>query len=345
MSFALTYGSFGDLLETARLAVKVVRFLRDGGKVSEERLAVAAELQTLNSDLVVLNFIASRMRLDASSTSFSVIIRIQTEVENCRLAFVQFLDKVSAPRGILGAILAALSEESELAKFRTQISRPLKAIGTLMSILNLAASQGVGLQVEHLGDRFDRLLTAYHETVLKLPIARGISDNIFCVVDPVGGNIPVSLRYCNSYIDLDRIIKAHLPIHRSEAGGRYVQRGDYNIVSGDGTIILPVEFTRSVQAGMQVEMSIIKRQIQNGSVQTQHTRCPHCHRSNANEPENDWFKCARCGRKYRIDVENPDTEEIASQMVALGRFSEEPELFRLVHIYTVFTSRHVSGGC
>ncbi|KAJ7671150.1 hypothetical protein B0H17DRAFT_1209101 [Mycena rosella] len=164
MSFALAYGSFGDLLETAKLAVKVAKFLREGGKMSLERQALATELQTLNNDLILLTFIASGMRLDPSSTSSGVAIRIRAEVQKCRITLIQFLDKITPCKGLLGTIRAALLEGSELARFKTEISKPLKAISMLMSILNLAASQevgpqlnGVGLQVERLEDRFETL--------------------------------------------------------------------------------------------------------------------------------------------------------------------------------------------
>ncbi|KAJ7831063.1 hypothetical protein B0H13DRAFT_255904 [Mycena leptocephala] len=344
MSVAFAYGSFGDLLDTAKLVVKVIRFVWAGGKMSQERLALVAELQTLNNDLVILHLLASGMRLDPSSMSSSVVLRILSEAQKCRMILVQFLNKLNAPKGVFGAILTVLMEESQLAKFRAQISRPLKAISTLMLTLNLAVSQGLGVQVEQIGDR---LLTAYQETVLKLPIARGVYDDVFGVIDPTGGYIPIALRACRVYSDLDRIIKAYLA-NRPDAGADYVQRGDYEIVSTEGNIILPVEFTRTVQAGMQVEMSIIKRLPRVRSYQTQSTRCPHCRRTNANEPlaESEWFKCTnpRCGRKYRIDAENPDgtIEEIMSpQMQEQPLISQhasvhdEEASFRLVHVYEV----------
>jgi hypothetical protein len=31
-------------------------------------------------------------------------------------------------------------------------------------------------------------------------IPRGIQDHIFWVIDPVGGSIPISLRYCQTYL-------------------------------------------------------------------------------------------------------------------------------------------------
>jgi hypothetical protein len=50
-------------------------------------------------------------------------------------------------------------------------------------------------KIDHLGDR----LAAYHDAILNLPIARGVADNMFCVIDPVGGNFPISLRYYHLY--------------------------------------------------------------------------------------------------------------------------------------------------
>ncbi|KAJ7497705.1 hypothetical protein FB451DRAFT_1212469 [Mycena latifolia] len=357
MSFAFTYGSLGDLLETAKLAVKVVKLLRDGasGKLSQERLGLVTELQTLNSDLVTLDLITPAVHLDPSSTHrLFLIVRIQSEVETCRRLLIQFIDKLKAPRGFLGTIIGAVSEESELARFRTSISKPLKAIRTLMAMLNLATSHRVGLQlgsqilqVEERMDCFGERLAAYHEAVLKLPIARGVYDDIFCVVDPVGGNIPISLRYCHVYTDLDRLIKAHL-LHRPEAGASYIKRGDYNIVSGEGSIVSPVDFAGIVRAGMQVEMSIIKRQTQTRGDKTHDAQCPHCYRENAIKTENEWFKCANlaCGRKYKINEQDRDAEEIISPQVAQERSGEEqqsePELFRLVQIYAVYTDKLIA---
>ncbi|KAJ7888641.1 hypothetical protein B0H14DRAFT_2693269 [Mycena olivaceomarginata] len=343
--FALTYGSFGDLLETAKLAVKVVKLLRADGrkKLSQERLALAAKLQTLNSDLITLDSIAAGVHIDLSSThTLLVVIRVRAEVDACRMVLAQFLDRLAAPRGFLGSIIVALSEENELARFRTEISSPMKGIRTLMSMLNLATSQGLKAQLDHagsqllrVGDKIDHLgdrLAAYHDAILSLPIARGVSDNIFCVVDPVGGNIPISLRYCHLYSDLDRIIKAYME-NRPEAGGLYVQRGDYNIVSSEGSIISPMEFSETVKAGMQVEMSIIKR--------TFHAWRERRAQSNTSPPDNakarEWFICANpaCGRKYEINEHNG---EILSPEVAQDRFGQEnvqPEVFRLVQYYTV----------
>ncbi|KAJ7739073.1 hypothetical protein DFH07DRAFT_778865 [Mycena maculata] len=217
MSFALTYGSFGDVLDTAKLAVKVVRLLCNGPRLSQERLDMATELQALNRDLIAFNFTASGVHIDPSCAhSLEVVICIRAEVESCRLILSRFLDKLGPPKGITGSIVAALSEETELAKLRKGISRPIKSIRTLMAGLNLVTSEGiqvqinsvvvnlrdVGTQILAVGNRVDLVgdrLAAFQEAILKLPISRGVSEDLFCVIDPVGGNIPISLRYFQVY--------------------------------------------------------------------------------------------------------------------------------------------------
>ncbi|KAJ7117206.1 hypothetical protein C8R43DRAFT_1037650 [Mycena crocata] len=381
MLFALAYGSFGDVLETAKLAVKIVQILRDGRKLSRERLALAVELQTLNNHLVTLKFIASGIHVDPlCSRSLYVVACIRSEVDSCRTILTRILQQLDGPRGIFGMIALAISEESELARLRSEISRPLSTIRTLMLTLNLIASQGIGaqlngaiLQLEQIGpqvlnvgsevvaisdklvatgdkvDLYGDRLAAVHEAVLKLPIARGVSDDILFVVDPIGGNIPISLRYCHAYADVDRIIKAHL-LHRPDAGSRYIERGDYHIVSGEeGATILPMEFARKVQPGMQVEMSIVKRQLRNRRWgQMSNAQCPHCNRNDADELGNGWHRCTnlKCARRYRMNLLDEEDiakvaeiQEIVSPQIRQASYnrqdvSDEPESFRLVHVYT-----------
>ncbi|KAJ6594320.1 hypothetical protein B0H19DRAFT_1056628 [Mycena capillaripes] len=293
MSSALTYGSFGDLVETARLAVKIVQILREEGRMSRERLALAAELQTLNSDLILLDCVASGISHESCPGLLPVQLRIRSEVASCRAVLMQFLETLRAPRGILNSIFLALVEDTELAKFRALIARPLNTIHTLILTLDLITSQGVRFQLNDIHSRLEQSFKDQFQGFInsfELPIPRGVFDNIFCVINPIGGKIHVSLRYCREYADLDRIIKAHLPAHRSEAGAHYIHRGDYGIVSNEGLIILPVEFNGTIRAGMQVEMSILKRQLQNRQDVIQNTECPHCGCNNATEIGNDWFK-------------------------------------------------------
>jgi hypothetical protein len=138
MLFALAYGSFGDLLETAKLAVKIVAVLHHGSKLSQERSILVAELKALNSHLITLAVIASGVHVDPScSHSLSVVACVRSEVDSCRTVLTRFLIKLSTPRKGFQAITSVLTEESDLARFRNELARPLDMIRTLMLTLNL----------------------------------------------------------------------------------------------------------------------------------------------------------------------------------------------------------------
>jgi hypothetical protein len=87
--------------------------------------------------------------------------------------------------------------------------------------------------------------------------------------------------------DLDRIIKACLH-GRREAGWRYVERGDYNIVSPAGDIVRPPEFLATLGDGIRLEMSIIKRKIEverSGNMRN----CPQCGRFSGTSSDIGWI--------------------------------------------------------
>ncbi|KAJ7304853.1 hypothetical protein DFH08DRAFT_976453 [Mycena albidolilacea] len=46
---------------------------------------------------------------------------------------------------------------------------------------------------------------------------------------------------------------------KPEASGHYVEWGDYNILDPEGLVILSIHFAGTVRAGMQLDMSILKR--------------------------------------------------------------------------------------
>lgn len=139
MLFAVTYGSAGDILDTAKLAIEVIRRLRNGSRLSQERLDLATELQDLYKDLISLSLIASNVHIDpACPHSLHIVDRIRSEVDSCRRILTQFLfDKLAARKGAIGTIIEALWEDSATSKLRKDLSRPLKAIRTSMLTLIL----------------------------------------------------------------------------------------------------------------------------------------------------------------------------------------------------------------
>ncbi|KAJ7711720.1 hypothetical protein DFH07DRAFT_786053, partial [Mycena maculata] len=169
-------------------------------------------------------------------------------------------------------------------------------------------------------------------------VPHGISDHLFYVMDPIGGHIPVSLRYCHNYVELDEIIKTYL--RRSpDAGARYVEHGDYSIVSQEGSFLVPAKFATTVRAGMQLEISILQREDRWPDDDViPNTMCPHCHSPQATATTNGWFKCGNttCERNYRIDGQ--DSEEHLRQQLVRQNEEMEPKLFRRVHIHIKYRS-------
>jgi hypothetical protein len=77
----------------------------------------------------------------------------------------------------------------------------------------------------------------------------------------------------------DRILKAYM-FNRPEAGADYVERGDYNLLRPEGSVILRVDFSRTVKPGSQLDMSIIKRP--QFSRPPDMEECPYCGHQNQN---------------------------------------------------------------
>ncbi|KAJ7873529.1 hypothetical protein B0H14DRAFT_3860069 [Mycena olivaceomarginata] len=102
-------------------------------------------------------------------------------------------------------------------------------------------------------------------------VSRGVSDDLFYVIDPVGGSIPVPLQYCRDYWTLDNILKAYLQC-LPQAGGPCIERGDYSVVSEDGTFIVPVKFAQRVKAGIVLELWFTGDQDWKRVVQVYHLR-------------------------------------------------------------------------
>ncbi|KAJ6598697.1 hypothetical protein B0H10DRAFT_2196649, partial [Mycena sp. CBHHK59/15] len=161
----------------------------------------------------------------------------------------RFYAKINQSNSVLGRVLMALSEESELASWRTQISERRRALHLLIQSLisERLADVGdqlgrVGSQVQYVGSRVDRVEAQVQnvgaevhnaglvvsnylrdevsrmrseirqvESDIERMIARmslhDILDSVFFVMDPVGRPIVIQLSHCDSFNDLDRILR------------------------------------------------------------------------------------------------------------------------------------------
>ncbi|KAJ7485951.1 hypothetical protein FB451DRAFT_1128205 [Mycena latifolia] len=297
MSFALAYGSFGDIAETVRLAIRIAQILHNGGQTSEERQELILELRTLSTDLVTLSQLASKLLLDSSSGQYQMFVqRICADVEACRGFLRRSLEKISVRPSVLKMIGMALSEKRDLAEFKAKISKHQDSLRMWQTMLSLAVAQEMSNQVRALGSRVENVgnelqslgknLSACSEMILHPPVSHGVRDDMIFVTGYTGAGLSVSLRYCNSYEDLDRIIKASF--HRcTNLGAEFVQSGDYKILLPERHIISPQEFPRVMKPGAHFEMSITVPwavQWQQGPASDE---CPHC------GAINDFSECQR----------------------------------------------------
>ncbi|KAJ6486452.1 hypothetical protein C8R47DRAFT_523253 [Mycena vitilis] len=113
---AFAFGSFGDIVSTAQLLVKVISLLRKGRR-SSRCDETEKELKALGTDLANLTFIRFHEAMYLTPLAQSVAARIQEEVRRCHLIILRFFEKIKASNGLLHKVLWAASEERELSNF------------------------------------------------------------------------------------------------------------------------------------------------------------------------------------------------------------------------------------
>ncbi|KAJ7259313.1 hypothetical protein C8J57DRAFT_1340020 [Mycena rebaudengoi] len=388
VALALTFGSFGDILEAARIAKRIVDLLRKD-TASRGRQMLIAILEGMCDDM-------ARMTLVFDAGHFTD--RLWNEVHLCRSLLDGFNVKIDpyAAEGFLGIFRKAWMvavEEKELVSWRAQIFERRTALHHLLlsqhsiqlhevgeklgrvgsqvqyvgsrvdhveaQVENVGALSvvigeqlgRVGSQVQYIGSRVERVEAQVENVanvgtlgvvisahlsgqisqmgrdireavsdVRQLPselqrmIGNMSLDNIpepvFFVMDPLGRSITIQLSFCHTFNDLDSILKGYLSKH-PEAGGRYVNRGDYNIISTEGVVISHANLRGKVKAGTHVGMSIIKRSTYRPEIRQ---TCPQCGQTSAKATEGSWVTCAErtCGARYQISDTALTIEEFNS---------------------------------
>ncbi|KAJ7259321.1 hypothetical protein C8J57DRAFT_1515393 [Mycena rebaudengoi] len=389
VAVALTFGSFGDILEAAKIAKRIVDLLRKG-TASHGRQTLIATLEGMCDDM-------ARMTLIFDAGHFTD--RLWTEVHLCRSLLDGFNAKINSyeAAGFLRLLRKAQMvavEEKELVSWRAQISERRTALHHLLlsqqsiQLHEVGEQLGrVGSQVQYVGSRVERV-EAQVENVTNIgtlgvvisahlsgqisqmgqdiqDIRQAIADvrqlpselqrmvgnmsldnipeSVFYVMDPLGRSITIQLSFCNTFNDLDRILKAYLFGH-ADAVARYVNRGDYNIISTEGVVISHANLRGKVKAGTHVEMSIIKRSTYRPEIRR---TCPQCGQTSAKATEDLFLSAERtCGARYQISslvrtekATASTIEEIASPQIS--EQENQAESFRLVQVFYVCLGLHL----
>ncbi|KAJ7114821.1 ankyrin repeat-containing domain protein [Mycena epipterygia] len=150
---AFAYGSFGDIIATAQLVIKIVEVLRRSGRPSSACTELEKDLKALHSDLMHISL--QTAPLDPFLTT-----RINEEVAQCHSIMYEFHSKTAASRGWVQTILWANSEDKELAAFSRQVIQRRAALSVVVGLKNSAALNvvqdrvtDVGMQVGRGNDR------------------------------------------------------------------------------------------------------------------------------------------------------------------------------------------------
>ncbi|KAJ7724896.1 hypothetical protein B0H16DRAFT_288190 [Mycena metata] len=157
---ALTFGSFGDILEAARIAKHIVDVLRKGPGGSPRRAKLIATLKGMCEDMSLLTLV-----FDGGHFTD----RLWAEVDLCRSLLDEFSAKINSYeaagrglRGLLQKTWMVAVEEKELGSWRDQISERRAALHALLSsshsiqLHEVGEHLGrVGSQVQYIGSRVD----------------------------------------------------------------------------------------------------------------------------------------------------------------------------------------------
>ncbi|KAJ7741049.1 hypothetical protein B0H16DRAFT_1890609 [Mycena metata] len=327
--FTLAYGSFGDIVSTAQLVVKIVQLLRRGGPPSGAWTETETELKALVSEL-------THLTLHQAPDPF-VSQRIQQEVSRCHLVMTRFFTKINASQGLVQKIVWAVTEEKELVAFRAQVIERRTVLSVLVGLLNSGALEAVrdrvsavaevvGGQIETVGGQVEAVagqvatvsaeighgkalirhvhedLAQQFETYQKQILAvithvpHGLAEETFIVISPIGVPIPISLVYCTSFEVLDLLLKTYM-CGKRDAGSRYVDRGDYSLISSSGEVSPPSQLISTIKGSVCLEMSIVKR-VSDASLLE---KCPHCGHACENLEATDagWIACQACSGKFQ----------------------------------------------
>ncbi|KAJ7682216.1 hypothetical protein DFH06DRAFT_289758 [Mycena polygramma] len=289
---AFAFGSFGDILATAQLLIKVILVLKNG-RHSSERDETERELKALWTDLANLTLIPVDEGIQSSPLALSVSTRIQEEVQRCHLTILRFFQKISASSGLIHKLLWAVSEEKELAAFRMRVIERRIALGVLVGMLNSGALLAVKDRVDQVAqgaaatkDRVDQVaegttqirdvvqegvsglaqqLATYHQQIVAVirHVPHGVSEETFVVISPAGVSIPIPVVYCGTYEDLSRIIGTYM-------ADRYTPTAHYWIITLDGCTFDPDGFSEVVCAGTLLEMVPVQH------LSLEFDRCVYC---------------------------------------------------------------------
>ncbi|KAJ7755881.1 hypothetical protein B0H16DRAFT_707274 [Mycena metata] len=324
-AFAFAYGSFGDILATGQLIVKIIVILRKGTR-SDECAETEKELKSLGGDLANLTLMPVDDAVQASPLAQSVADRVQEEIRRCHRLMVHFFSKMNATSGLFQRLMWAVSEERELATFRMRIIERRTALGVVVGMLNsgmlLAVQDRVVERYTQTQDTvvngvssLAQQLATYQQQIVAVvrQVSRSVAEDLFVVISPTGVSIPVPLAYCGTFLALVPILDAYFKSQTDRQDIPYW----WIITTSDGSE--PLEHWHPTAS---IKLSLVSRpRVENLLL------------------ADVWYRnqCAWCGNPFAILSE----QSLQCQIRPNSRCESLAQLFGQVVSWEVFLSRLV----
>ncbi|KAJ7477527.1 hypothetical protein FB451DRAFT_1242670 [Mycena latifolia] len=278
-----------------------------------------------------------------------MIVLEETELASWR---AQISERRAALRDLLGPkIIIQLHDVGEqvgrvgsqvhyLGSRVENVEAQVQSVGNEVGTLGVLMNTFLSTEVSRMGSAIRQVGTdvqAVQQAIHKISPHCVISDPFFYIRNPLGERIPIPLSHYRIFDDLDLVLRAYL-CNRPDAGGIYVERGDYSIVSADGAVIPRLRLRGGLRAGIEFDMSIIKRKPMHRSPE----KCPRCLHTNGDAVEGSWVNCSNvtCGVRYQVSgIEEISSPQISRQHLREPfRQEDRAESFRLVQIFYVSVS-------
>ncbi|KAJ7167569.1 hypothetical protein C8R46DRAFT_1218505 [Mycena filopes] len=280
--FTLAYGSLGDIVSTTQLVIKIIQLLRHSGSPSRAWTETENELKALGSEL-------AHLTLQPTPEPF-LSERIHQEVSRCHLVMARFFSKMSRSQGLVGkimiierrtalSVLVGLMNSGALEAVRDRVSEVAEAVSGQIEavggqVASVSAEVGAGnALIQRVHENVAQQFELYQKQILAVitHVPHGLAEETFVVLSPIGVPIPISVVYCTSFEVLDLLLKTYL-CGKREAGSRYVDRGDYSLISANGEVSPPSQVIETIKGSVCFEMSIIKGVADTSLLQ----KCPQC---------------------------------------------------------------------
>ncbi|KDQ57517.1 hypothetical protein JAAARDRAFT_35229 [Jaapia argillacea MUCL 33604] len=281
MPFSFAFGSFGDLVSLANMALQIAKALNDSTGASYEYQFLIVELNALSEALKLADCAMKLAPLPPE-----VVNGLTHETDRYRETMEKFHDQIKGYQkalgssgssgGIKGKVSSSwrkigwgLFKKGDVVAFTDKLCRHRATVlmfltSSSLSLLSTLTEDGrkTGLLLTDLTEEIRRnelsarvTLDEIHTTIRQLPAFVGYTlDNAVQVVDLLGKTITLPMQFCATR----ELFHAHMQLYfKDRAGRRFIEVNSYEVLCGDGREVYRHNWDMTVKSGVTLELGII----------------------------------------------------------------------------------------